>query len=563
MRSRLMARVRPLLLAVTGSSALLLGAAHAAPIVGSPNTATADPPVAVPSTTPCVVPLFAGITFDNFSPKLFSYAPPATCHGPWAKVVLAADFSVTAGRQFDRTASIWLGGANVYFGTTAEPGGTVSRSWHIENDLTDYGALFAAPQAGMVQLDNLVNATFTSVLTGSAELRFYPAAPRTPAPVAADLVLPLSNTATGGAVGLATTASSLARTFTLPTNIERAVLDVYAQSQSGDEFWYTCVPDDLSSELQSCGATGFREVEISVDGKPAGVAPVYPWIYTGGIDPDLWRPIPGVQTLNFKPYRVDLTPFAGVLSDGQPHTIAVSVFNANNFFATTAQVLVFQDHRAAHVRGAVTEDTLAAAPTPTVTSNITTAADGTITGPVDVESSRHYRIAGYVDTSHGRVRTEISGEIRFANRQRFDITAALYRQQIAQTTTISVQTTTDEPGRHDEQQVEQSWPLDVDFSFATNADGSGAQTTTIAQRFDRTDRALDNHRLAAFATVSNAVTPSDTLNFDATGSVVSATGQANTQRYFAADSLGHCYSRELTAAAGLLTAVIDGKDCGR
>ena len=81
-----------------------------------------------------------------------------------------------------------------------------------------------------------------------------------------------------------------------------AYLDVIAQSQSNDEFWYLCVPNDLAGQLESCGSTGFRETEITIDGIPAGVAPVYPWIYTGGIDPYLWEPIPGVQTLNFKPY---------------------------------------------------------------------------------------------------------------------------------------------------------------------------------------------------------------------------------------------------------------------
>jgi hypothetical protein len=561
-RSRLMARSRPILL-VTGSVIVSLGTAAGAPTVGSPNTATADPPIAVPATTPCVVPLFAGLTFADFSPKLFSFAPPAACPGPWAKVVLAADFSVTAGRQFDRTASIWLGGANLYFGTTAEPSRTVSPSWHIESDLTDYGALFAAPQPGMVQLDNLVNDTFTSVLSGSAELRFYPVAPHTRAPVAADAVLPLSAGPNGGAVGLATTASTLARSFTLPTNIERAVLDVYAQSQSGDEFWYTCVPDDLTGPLQSCGATGFREAEISIDGRPAGVAPIYPWIFTGGIDPNLWKPIPGVQTLSFQPYRVDLTPFAGVLSDGAPHQIAVSVFNANNFFATTASLLVFLDHRAAHVRGAVTLDTLDAAPSPAVRPTITTAADGSITAAVDVTSSRRYRIAGFVDTSHGRVVTEIDADLQFANRQRFAITAALYHQQITQATSVLARTTTEERGRRSERLLQLAWPLSVDFAFATNADGSAAQTTTIDQRFERTDTELERGRLAAFRVVSNAVAPMDTLHFDATGAFTGSTGQASTQRYFAADAQGHCFSRDLTAAGGLLTAVVDGKECGR
>jgi hypothetical protein len=558
-----MARLRPILLAATGGAIVLLGIADGAPTVGSPNTATADPPVAVPRTTPCVVPLYAGLTFADFSPKLFSFAPPAACPGPWAKVVLAADFSVTAGRQFDRTASIWIGGANVYFGTTAEPSRTVSPSWHIENDLTDYTALLAAPRAGMVQLDNLVNDTFTGVLSGSSELRFYPVAPRSEPPRAADLVLPLSAGPTGGAVGLATSASTLARTFTLPTNVERAVLDVYAQSQAGDEFWFTCVPDDLAGTLQSCGATGFREAEIAVDGRPAGVAPIYPWIFTGGIDPNLWKPIPGVQTLAFRPYRVELTPFAGVLGDGRPHEIAIRVFGANNFFATTASLLVFQDHRAAHVTGAVTADTLAADPTPVVHPAITTAADGTVSGSVRVEASRRYRIAGFVDTSHGRVTTEVTGDLAFANRQRFDITDLVYHQRIAQTTTAVVRTRTEERGRRTEQVLQLAWPLDVDFAFDAAADGSASQTTTIDQRLEQTDTALVNGRLAQFHIVTSAVAPSDTLHFDATGAFTGSTGQRSSHRYFAADARGACESRDVTAAGGLVTAVVDGQACGR
>jgi len=564
--------VRPRL--VSGSLALVLlagvGLLHVAasapppagPVVGSPNTVS-DPPLTTPATTPCVVPLFGGLTFADFSPKLFNFAPPAACPGPWAKVVLAADFSVTAGRQFDRTASIWIGGANVYFGTTAEPSRAVSPSWHIENDLTDDSALFATAQPGMVQLDNLVNETFTGILSGSAELRFYPVARHTAAPRTADLVLPLSAGPTGGTVGLATTASALARTFTLPTNIERVVLDVYAQSQSGDEFWYTCVPDELTGPLQSCGATGFREVQVTVDDRPAGVAPIYPWIFTGGIDPNLWKPIPSVQTLAFQPYRVDLTPFAGVLNDGAPHTVALTVFNANNFFATTASLLVFRDPRASHVRGAVTEDTLSAAPTPVVTSQIVTADDGTVSGPVAVTSSRHYRIAGFVDTSHGRVRTEVTGDVAFSNRQQFAISDALYHQHIAQLTVAVERTTTEERGHHRSEVVEQAWPLTVDFAFASHADGSAAQTTSIDQRFERTDSALGDGRLSAFRIATSAVAPTDTLNFDATGAFTGSTGQASSQRLFSADLHGGCASRDVTAAAGAVTRVVDGAACGR
>jgi len=556
-----MARPRSILLATTGSILLVLGVADGAPTVGSSNTAVADPPLAVPATTPCVVPLYANLTFADFSPKLFSFTPPAGCPAPWAKVVLAADFAVTAGRQFDRTASIWLGGTNVYFGTTSEPSATVARSWQIENDLTDYSALLRTAQPGMVQLDNLVNSTFTGILSGSAELRFYPVAPRTAAPASADVVLPLSSGPNGGTVALATSASTLERTFTLPTNIERAVLDVYAQSQAGDEFWYSCVPDDLTGPLQSCGATSFRETEVTIDGRPAGVAPIYPWLYTGAIDPNLWKPIPSVQTLNFIPYRVDLTPFAGVLSDGQPHTVAISVFNANNHFATTASLLLYLDRRATRTRGAVLVNTLAA-PTPTVTTNITTAADGTISGPVDVTETRLFRIVGFVDTSHGRVRTEVDTAIRFTNRQRFDITAALYHQRIVQSTGILVRTSTDDRGRHTEQLLQLDWPVTIDFAFASNPDGSSAQTTSIDQLFERSDTELSNGRLATFRIVSNHVTPSDTLNFDPSGVFTGSTGQQSSQRYFSADARGNCFSRDIAAEAAIVTSVVDGRECG-
>src|SRR5437763_2300995 len=142
----------------------------AAPTVGSSNTATADPAVPRPHTTPCAVQLFSNFQFADFSPKPFTYTPAAGCPGPWAKVVLEADFSVTAGRQFDRTAQIAIGHVNVYYGTTAEPSRTVSPSWHVERDLTDYSPLFRIAQAGDVNLGNLVNPTYTGIITGSADL---------------------------------------------------------------------------------------------------------------------------------------------------------------------------------------------------------------------------------------------------------------------------------------------------------------------------------------------------------------------------------------------------------
>ena len=299
--------VLPLLAALAVPSS-----AAAAPAVGSPETATADPPVARPGTAPCTVTLYSGQTFADFSPKPFTYAPPAACPGPWAKVVLEADFSVTAGRQFDRTAQIAIGHVNVYYGTTQEPSGTFGPSWHVERDLTDYGALLRTPQSGETNLGNLVDSTYTGILSRDRPAPLLPGEPRGARPPRRrPRAAALRRAGRGGAPRHH--GEHLAPTLSLPTNVEAAYLDVIAQSQSADEFWITCVPDDVADPLFSCPGTAFREVEVTIDGQPAGIAPVYPWLYTGAIDPLLWRPIPGVQTLNFVPYRVDLTPFAGVL----------------------------------------------------------------------------------------------------------------------------------------------------------------------------------------------------------------------------------------------------------
>jgi hypothetical protein len=526
-------------------------------VIGSANTATADPPVARPNTTPCVVTLFNNFAFADFSPKPFFFTP--ACPGPWAKVVLNADFSIQAGRQFDRTAEIWIGGVNVYFGTTSEPSAKVARSWHIERDLTDYSALFNSAQNGRVDLGNLVNSTFTSTLFGTAVLQFYPLGPHQDAPRTAELVLPLASDPTGGTAFLSNSSSTLAKTFTLPTNVERAFIDIVAESQAGDEFWYTCVPNDVANELQSCGGGAFRESQVTIDGTPAGVAPVYPWIYTGGIDPLLWRPIPGVQTLNFAPYRVDLTPFAGLLSNGQPHQVAVSVFGANNGFSTTATLLAFQDHGSNQITGEVTRNTIGV-PNPNTIENLTTAADGTITGSVTVTSSRIFNVEGFVRTSHGQIKTAVQQNIQFSSRQDFNITNLAFVQNIKQRTIITSETQTDGHGGGNASQ-QFDWPLDLGFTFSVNPDGSGQQTTTIRQQFQSAAVHHGDNGPASFSVVSNTVTPSDTLLFDSNFNITGSTGQQSAQDFFSNDSVSGCFSRQITASAGLLTSITDGALC--
>jgi hypothetical protein len=151
-----------------------------------------------------------------------------------------------------------------------------------------------------------------------------------------------------------------------------------------------------------------------------------------GVDPYLWEPIPGVLTLNFKPFRVNLTPFAGVLSDGHAPTVGISVFNANSYFLATANLLVFTDPHAQRTNGGLLSDTLSAAATPVVSENLATDASGNVTGTVGLSSARNYSISGWTTTSHGRVETTVTGNVSFSNNQKFTINGTQYIQDIAQ-----------------------------------------------------------------------------------------------------------------------------------
>ena len=159
----------------------------------------------------------------------FTYTPPADCPGPWAKVVLEADINLNAGIQYDRTANFWLGPVNIYFGTTAEPS-NIGPSWHIENDLTDYSSIFYTAQPVRPTSETLCAAALLrrSMLRHRwSSIRFpRDRRPRFPPTWCCRFRLALGR---HGRSGL--NSSTLSGTFTMPTNVETAYLDVYAQSQ--------------------------------------------------------------------------------------------------------------------------------------------------------------------------------------------------------------------------------------------------------------------------------------------------------------------------------------------
>lgn len=530
--------------------------------IGTQFEVTADPLVPRPEGQPCVVTLFSGFTFAHFADttQTFQFTPPASCSGPWKKVVFDIDFSENGGRQFDRTASLFLGNTNVYFGTTPEPLRTLTNTWHIERDVTDYSALLATPQTGTIVLGNCTddcpppyNTLLTGVFTVNASLEFYPAGQdsargheRARVP---DVVLPLQQS-NGSGINLPaflfSPTDQFSTTFTLPTNIEGAYLDVISQSQSTDEQWFACFPNDLAAinEVYGCGNTDFREAEITIDGQPAGLAPVSAWVYTGFL-PDQWMPSPGVQTLDFVPYRVNLTPFAGLLSDGNPHTISLSIFNDDSYFAETASLLLFLDKRSTQVTGGVVKNTLTP-PSPVVTENLTGTA--TVTGTIGVTSDRRFTISGYVNTSHGKVSTSIQGHQNFSGTQTINFDTVNF-SVLDQVTSVQnkVSTVTTVRGREGTSVTNNdfSFPITVDFVFPVASARFGF-TVDTTQTYLADTQVFGDGGLQQFSFVRN------------TASATDVSPAKSSQEYTQFDSSGRFYDCRIASKNNTLTSVSRG-----
>jgi hypothetical protein len=549
-----------------------------APAIGQQNVATADLLVSHPATKPCIVTLFQSDTFNDYSPRPFSYTPPANCPGPWAKVVFIARFNENPGVQYDRTAYVFLGNANLYFGTTPEPTATVGPSWTVQSDVTAYSALLALPQTGAVSVFNIVNSTYTGVIHGSGFLYFYPYpyggqdrqsnyehGGDLPGESVPSAVYSLNSG--NQPTYLDTPSDQLSQQFVFPKNMTGVDLVITAQSQIGDEFWYTCVPNQYASELQSCGNTGYRQVLVQVDGRTVAYAPVSPWIYTGGIDPFLWQPTPGAQTLNFTPFRVDLTPLVAQLDDGQPHTVALSVYDDDNYFSVAASLLVYQDLQAPSISGGVTEVDVPAL-SPTITANLASGSGGNVAGSVNVRSDVHTLIAGYINLPTGPRWTSVEQDFAFANDQDFTINSVVYDQQITLSSTVKTVTRVRGsgpygPSREWTRTRTWSFPLNLNYDQVLQSNGNYQVTTTVGQDYGSFSGPLPTAAIGR--ALMDRVQAEDTLELTPSFNIIGNSNMTSLQQFEfqSRESSGQpqCYNRTITNAANAVGSVNDAHRC--
>ncbi|PTL76093.1 peptide-N4-asparagine amidase [Vitiosangium sp. GDMCC 1.1324] len=368
---------------------------------------TALPAVERPATASCTVKI-VDEKFDDFTPYTGTFTPPADCPGPWHKVVLRMEGKVQ-GVQYDRLGHLEVGGVTIFKTSTPEPS-REGIAWSVEKDVTDYAPLLARPQPVWMLIGNVVNDTYTGVLDVQVYLTFYPAEGRyKPADTASD-VLPLSNPRREG--------SALLGEVTVPRNTERLVAEVYATGSGGgcEEFWYFTVPATVP---YSCPADAgpYREVQIEVDGKVAGIAMPFPHVYTGGwSNPFLWYVLPAPRAFDIRPIRYELTPFIGQLTDGKPHQLKVRVLGVPEGrpgWDLPTHVLAWRDPRSSQVIGGLFEHRLE----PLTNDSTHALVDGW--NQVDTQGSHQLRVSGYLLTSHGWVVTTVEQSVSNSSMHRW------------------------------------------------------------------------------------------------------------------------------------------------
>lgn len=336
-------------IALMAGAAVPAGAADVPPYFGNDhdNPRTADEPIARPDTHSCTTRI-AEHAFADYNVHASQFTPPQSCVGDWSKVVLTLHGSV-AGRQYDRLGWLKIGGVPVFKTSTPEPSKD-GIEWTVERDVTDYAPLLRTPQDVQMYLGNTVNETYTGIFDVTVDLTFYATSPSWPAAKTAEQVQPLANV-TGGQ-------GDTHGTLTVKPNTERLVADVYATGSGGgcEEFWYTAAPTKSADDYWCKTDQGpWRELQVYVDGRLAGIATPYPHIYTGGwSNPFLWYVLPAPRAFDIKPVRVDLTPFVGNLTDDKAHQISIKVAGAaGGGWDVPTAFRSWQDEGSARVTGSV------------------------------------------------------------------------------------------------------------------------------------------------------------------------------------------------------------------
>ncbi|GAB4849388.1 hypothetical protein Ancab_004184 [Ancistrocladus abbreviatus] len=131
-------------------------------------------------------------------------------------------------------------------------------------------------------------------------------------------------------------------------------------------------------------------------------------IYTGGINPVLWRPITGIGSFDLPTYDIEITPFLGRLLDGKTHKLEFSVTNALNVWYADANLHLWLDKKSKKTEGKLLTNQIK----PAIPSSKLDF-DG-LNGTFFPKAKRSIMSTGWVKSSYGRI-THLKQKLKYDN----------------------------------------------------------------------------------------------------------------------------------------------------
>lgn len=295
-----------------------------------------DYPYYVPLKFPIVVVAAEDVVSANFTgPVTLEVETPV---GSFERILMRVDVwmeSTVPGRpavNYDRPLWVWVDGAPAFIGTTVQRFNETA----FQDVTYLYPLLVGGRTANVtVALPNWVlpSLGLTGVFHVRVTLLYYPGPRPSYAP---DEVIPLWVNPSWGVARavIRPDSESASQVVDIPVGTYRIALLLYTEGAAYDEFFYYQIPPD-------------RYVMVSANGTLVAFAQPYPYMYTGSLNPLLWRPVPGVRTLSFEPHIIDLTPLMGVIGSG-PVNFTVTVYNALRYWNIFAALLLYVDRSVVH-----------------------------------------------------------------------------------------------------------------------------------------------------------------------------------------------------------------------
>ncbi|PVH73570.1 hypothetical protein DL98DRAFT_350273, partial [Cadophora sp. DSE1049] len=255
------------------------------------------------------------------------YSPPKDC----SFTTTIFNISVTSrGRQYDRLALLFLGDIEVWRTSTAMPS-QEGIYWSYQKDMTVFDTLLRKEQKVIFDLSNVFTDLYTGAFNVTLEALYYndkyisEVSPP-------DQIFPISALASSKNISsvMSLPDDNATVSIQLPRNVKNAVVSLQASGNGAEEFWYTNVPSEYVDTFPEnpgwlFGYSPFREVQLLIDGKLAGVSWPFPLLFTGGVDPGLWRPIVGIDAYDMPTFDIDVTPWLPLLCDGKLHEFGIKV----------------------------------------------------------------------------------------------------------------------------------------------------------------------------------------------------------------------------------------------